>query len=81
MSGGKAGQFSFASLASPVVLQPNTAYYLVSQESSSGDQWYDWGLISTTSTATVNDAVYSSNSVNWYANGGANDSYVPPNLK
>jgi hypothetical protein len=80
MAGGSAGLFSYASLASPITLQPNTAYYLVSQETLGGDQWYDYGAISTTSAATVNNAVYSANGA-WFLVGGPNQSYVPPNLK
>ncbi len=41
MAGGVSGQFKYVSLASPVTLQANTAYYVVSQEASGGDQWYD----------------------------------------
>ena len=42
MSGCTAGQFQYTSLAN-LTLQANTAYYLVSQESS--DQWYDYGTV------------------------------------
>ena len=80
MAGGSAGLFSYAPLASSITLLPNTAYYLVSQEILGGDQWYDYGPVSTTSAGTVNNAVYSMNGA-WMLAGGANMSYVPPNLK
>jgi hypothetical protein len=81
MAGCTAGQFSYTALASPIVLTANSSYYLVSDESYGGDQWYDFGTVSTTTSGVVNNAVYSSDSVNWNLIGGANQSYVPPNLK
>ncbi|MFA7345158.1 MAG: DUF4082 domain-containing protein, partial [Terrimicrobiaceae bacterium] len=33
--------FKYATLATPVTLAANTAYYVMSQETSGGDQWYD----------------------------------------
>ena len=44
-SGGTAGQYKFANLASGVTLLANTTYYLVSQETAGGDQWYDYGPV------------------------------------
>jgi len=53
----------------------------VSQESAGGDQWYDFGTVTTTSSGAVNGAVYFFNG-SWNLLGGtANMSYVPPNLK
>src|SRR6202044_1833576 len=45
------GQFVYAPLASAVTLLPNTSYFLVSQEASGGDQWYDYGGVSSTADA------------------------------
>ncbi len=81
MAGGTPGQFSYTPLAGSITLQPNTSYYLVSQEVAGGDQWYDYGTLSTTSSGVVNSAVYSTDSNNWITIGSANMSYVPPNLK
>ncbi len=81
MSGCAAGQFSYAPLSSPITLQPNTAYYLVSEETYGGDQWYDVSGVATTSGGAVSGAVYSTDSVNWYPGGAVNTSYVPPNLQ
>jgi hypothetical protein len=81
MAGGTIGQFSYAPLVNPITLQANTSYYLVSQELAGGDQWYDYGTVSTSSAAAVNSAVYSSDGLNWITVAGANTSYVPPNFK
>ena len=80
MTGGTAGQFRYADLASPVTLQANTSYFLVSQEQSGGDSWYDYGLISPTSLAVVNNAVCF-DGTRWVLVGGANNSYVPLDFK
>ena len=45
MVGGVAGQFKYIALGSPVTLQANTAYYLVTQEVNGGDQWYGTGSV------------------------------------
>jgi len=81
MTGGVSGQFKYVSLGSPVTLQANTAYYLVSQEASGGDQWYDTGTVSSTAAAAVNTSIYSFNSVNWNSYNTANTSYVPANFQ
>jgi hypothetical protein len=66
MVGGVSGQFKYVSLGSPVSLQANTAYYLVSQEASGGDQWYDTGTVSSTAAGAVNNSIYCfNNTVNW----------------
>jgi hypothetical protein len=64
-----------------VPLTPNASYYLVSQETSGGDQWYDYGTVATSTSGTVTGAVYSSDGVNWLTAAKGNNSYVPPNLK
>jgi len=40
-AGAPAAQFKYAPLATPVMLSANTTYYLMSQETSGGDQWHD----------------------------------------
>ena len=79
---GTVGQFQYASLASPVTLSASAAYYLVSQETSSGDTWYDFSTrLSTTAVATDVSAVYGSGSGVWNVIGGANQCYVPVSFK
>ncbi len=79
MAGCTAGQFVYASIA-PATLTAGSSYYLVSQETQSGDRWYDQGAISTKTDAAVNSTAYFYNGV-WYAAGSANTSYVPPNFQ
>lgn len=81
MAGCASGQFSYATLPSQITLSANTAYYLASQESSGGDQWYNLASLTTISFAAINSAVYSYDGANWLAVGGANTSYVPPNFQ
>lgn len=75
-----AGQFVYAALTSPVTLHPGASYYLVSNEQYGGDQWYDLGAIPPPADVSVTNAVYSGGS-SWYAEGGANMSYVPPSFQ
>ena len=73
--------FKYLALAAPVTLAANTAYYVVSQETSGGDQWYDFNtVLTTTSVAVVNNAIQRPNN-SWIAAGGANNSYVPVDFK
>src|SRR5204863_9809427 len=81
MVGGVAGQFRYVSLGSSVTLQANTPYYLVSQEASGGDQWYDAGAVSSTAAGAVNSSIYSVNGVSWNPAFAANTSYVPANFQ
>jgi hypothetical protein len=79
MAGCTAGQFVFSSI-SPVALPAATSYYLVSQETQGGDQWYDQGAISATTAASVNSSVYFYGG-NWIPLNSTNTSYVPPNFQ
>jgi hypothetical protein len=54
---GTAGQFVYVSLASPVTLNANTSYCLVSDEVSGGDQFYDLGSVTATRAASVDTAI------------------------
>jgi len=49
--GAPAGQFKYTPLASPVTLAANTSFYVLSQETAGGDQWYDFAT-PTAGTAT-----------------------------
>lgn len=83
MSGGTAGQFKYIDLATPVTLQDNTSYYIASKEVKNGDYWYDSNtVVSSTSAATVNGRVTSTNGTTWDASGGvAGRVYVPVSFK
>jgi hypothetical protein len=41
-AGATPNQFKYTSLAAPVTLTANTSYYLLSEETAGGDQWYDF---------------------------------------
>jgi len=41
-AGAPAGQFKYSSLGVPVKLTANTTYFVLSQETDGGDQWYDF---------------------------------------
>ncbi|MBV9746956.1 MAG: Ig-like domain-containing protein, partial [Acidobacteriia bacterium] len=58
MSGASSGSFVYGALPSPITLNANATYYLVSQETQGGDQWYDVDTVAgTTSDATLAAAV------------------------
>jgi hypothetical protein len=60
MTGKPAGQFSYVSLSSTVVLWPGTTYYIMSSEANGGDQWYDSATTATTTAvAALIDAAVS----------------------
>ena len=77
---GTVGQFAYAALASPITLPANTAYYLMSQETSGGDQYLDLGPVTTTSAGVANGPVYLWPGFGYYLVGITNGSYVPVNL-
>lgn len=70
--------FVYQTLASPVVLQTNTTYYLVSSETAGGDNWTDQSQLTTSSEAAVLTSIFSLGS--GYAINEANAAYVPPNF-
>jgi Pectate lyase superfamily protein len=76
MTGAPAGQFLYGSLSSAITLAANTSYYLVSQETTGGDQWFDYCPISIGTGFSVPGSVY------WTKTGYVpvpvpNTSYVP----
>jgi len=80
-AGATPGSFAYAPLANPVVLNADTTYYLVSQETAGGDAWYDWDTtVQTASAATLTSAVWAY--TNSYSTiGGTGHSYVPVDFK
>jgi hypothetical protein len=80
MAGGKPGEFSYATLATPVTLLANTSYYLVSQETSGGDKWYSYdSTVTTANVGTCNGRVFSK--APWYTDDIAGKSYGPVDFK
>ncbi len=79
---GSAGQFVYASLLSPIVLNANTTYYLLSQETNGGDQWYDYNTTATTaSVASLNGAVWGGVAPYVFMPGSVGRMYVPVDFK
>ena len=79
MSGCTVGQFKYATLANPLTLLASTAYLLVSYEVGT-DTFHDWTgtVLTTTSVATVNHGVYTTNGgQTWGPAGSTGNSYVP----
>ncbi|HTI71123.1 MAG TPA: RHS repeat-associated core domain-containing protein, partial [Candidatus Limnocylindria bacterium] len=80
-SGVSSGHLLYGTLPSPVVLEANTTYYLVSQETSGGDLWYDSSTtVSALTGVTVPGAILYSGS-SWTTAGSANNSYGPMGFK
>src|ERR1019366_4468003 len=53
------GDLAYAALPATVTLNANQTYYLVTQETFGGDQWYDFdSTVQTAAVATVTSAVY-----------------------
>jgi hypothetical protein len=81
MSGGTAGSFVYASLSAGVTLNANTAYYILSQETASGDQWYDMNTtVSTATVASETGAVWSPDGATYNPLGSSGQAYVPVDL-
>jgi hypothetical protein len=81
-AGGTPGEFKFAALASPVTLNANTTYFVLSQETFGGDIWYDNNTsVVTTAVATDNAAVWGTGLGDWHPIPLANKSYVPVSFK
>jgi hypothetical protein len=80
--GATAGKFAYAKLSTPVTLAANTSYYLVTQETASGDQWHDVATtVTTTSAGVVTSAAWGYGNGYWYVYGGAGQCYGPVDFK
>ena len=79
MLGGTPGTFMYNNLPSLVTLNPNTTYYLLSQEVSGGDQWYDQDTtVQTAGVATVIGPAYGTPYASFV---GSNRMYGPLDLR
>jgi hypothetical protein len=83
MAGGTVGEFNYATLGTPVVLQANTPYYLVTLETAGGDRWYDVAgtVITTQNAAVVNSGVYMGSGYGWSLAGLPQHTYGPVDFK
>lgn len=82
-AGGTPGTFAYATLSTPITLNANTTYYLVSQETSGGDRWFDYytTTLQTTNAAAVNGPIWSSGNSYNFVFGYPGSSYVPVDFK
>lgn len=74
------GAYKYAPLSSPVTLQANTSYYLVGQEQSGGDQFYDYGPVTSTNAGTVNGPAYQDQNGTFVPVNVPGQAYVPVNF-
>ncbi len=76
LTDGQSGAFIYETLASPVTLNPNTSYYIVSQETQGGDLWYNYTFsVNTTNAVTDTAGVSSSDGTTYTQQGGTNNMY------
>ncbi len=79
---GTVGNFVYAGLPGSVTLNANTTYYIVSQETAAGEEWYDViSTIQTTRVASETTGVWNSDGATYNLSGSANQSYVPGDFK
>lgn len=78
MAGGTEGQFNYVALSNPVTLAANTAYYLVSEETTGGDYWHDSNTaVTTDAIAACNGPVSGTGNTFTVESSTPNTSYVP----
>ena len=82
MVGGTPGTFVYGLLANQVTLNANSAYYVLSQEISGGDQWYDDDtVVQTTANAVLNAPAYGTTPYAAVPGLGPGQTYVPVDFK
>ena len=79
MAGGTPGSFVYANLPSPITLNANTPYYILSLETNGGDSWYDHAgtTAQTTTVAALTNAVYGTGSPYAVKNDSTGTMYGP----
>ena len=77
MAGGTPSAFVYGVLPIPISLSANSTYYILTQETSNGDLWYDYvgTTVQTTDVAATAGAVYGTGP--YIAVGSANHMFVP----
>jgi hypothetical protein len=74
------GTMAYAALPAPVTLNASQTYYVVTQETFGGDQWYDYNTtLQTTPDASTTSAVYGGPA--WIPIGASGHSYGPVDVK
>jgi len=77
-SGATAGQIAYVSLASPVSLTAGQAYFVMCDEASGGDSWYDYNQTISENTAIVSQMISAWGAGSVYSPG---KSFVPVGFK
>ncbi len=81
-SGAPSGSFLYGALAASVTLNANTNYYILTQETSGGDQWYDLNTtLQNNPAATITGPGYSSGTSYITATGYPGHSYGPVDFR
>jgi hypothetical protein len=80
LAGKTPGKYAYAPLTSPVTLAANAIYYLVTQESAGGDQWYDYSVVAADPAATLNAPAFQQSNGAYTTLGVASAAYGPPNF-
>jgi hypothetical protein len=83
MAGGTPGTFVYANLPTPITLNANTPYYILSLETNGGDSWYDHAgtTAQTTGVASLTNAVYGTGSPYAVKNDSTGTMYGPLDFK
>ncbi|MBA3342243.1 MAG: fibronectin type III domain-containing protein [Gemmatimonadaceae bacterium] len=77
-NGTVAGDFVYASLASPVTLNANTSYFVVSQETMGQDEFHDNNTtIQTSSVAITTGSIFGTGGTSYNVDGPAGRTYGP----
>ncbi|MFD0715488.1 fibronectin type III domain-containing protein [Paenibacillus sp. GCM10027626] len=75
-------QFKYVELTSPIILQANTSYYVVSDEQVGGDRWRGYGtVINPAPDFGIDHAAKLLDGGTWVLDGSSNNSYVPVGFK
>jgi hypothetical protein len=76
MAGGTPGSFVYAPIRTPVALNANAEYYVISLETVNGDQWYsNTTKLATTDVATITNSVFGDGTT--YTKGPAGTTFGP----
>ncbi len=79
-SGATTGAFLYGTLGSPITLNASETYYLLSEETNMGDEWYDNDTtVTSTAVASVDSAGYYDGTL--HAPGSAGQTYVLVSFK
>ena len=79
MAGGSEGKFVYSKLSTPVLLNANTTYYIVSMETKGGDQWGNADTLATSEVARIDCGMYQSSK--WTSGGQLGQMFGPLDFK